>query len=110
MDGNGERETVDAEVRLGLSQLSSAFVDHQSKAEIIRNIAPWRLPHDADHSCSGFRKDELCMRECSSTEELDGETYKRKSCVSFETIYVPALPIVQKEKVGGEIAPTEPFE
>ena len=77
-------------------------------------IPPWRKPHDDDYSCSGFRKDELCVAECSSTEELHGETYKRRklsgTAPRFETIYVPALPNVRKEKVGGDITPTEPCE
>ena len=49
-----------------------------------------------------------------STEELDGETYKRRklsgTAPRFETIYVPAVPNMQKEQVGGEITPTEPCE
>ena len=51
----------------------------------------------------------------SSTEELDGETYKRRklsgTAPRFETIYVPAVPGGGiKEQIGGEITPTEPCE
>ena len=76
-------------------------------------VPPWRLAHDEDHCCSGFRKDEIGAAECSSTEEVDGETYEGKRLKGtgprFETIYVPELPNVEKEIIGGEITPTEPY-